>query len=197
MDSVALKDFEFSRDGVNLETVKDGERLDFPDLLFPGAKASGKVKEFRLEDNPGALPLGYVLLLGSSTFPNQVEVGDYLVPLGDLVCFAHIASQLSKEAWNELADDVRDIKLANALDAMRFLNDPSLAVQAALDHEELEKTEEPQADPEKTVEPPAVDADAELEALKLEYTELYAKKPHHMWVAATLKKKIAEHKKGA
>ena len=197
MDAVALKDFEYSPDGVKMAQVEKGKRIDFPDNLFPGMMAEGFVKEFSFEDNPDALPLGFVLLLGSDVFPNILEVGENKLPLGDLVCVAHIASFLSKEDWNALEQEDRDKRLADALAALVYLDDPETgdaadeATAAAEDAPGEQPADDPGAEPKAEPEP-EVDGDEAFKALKVRYTELAKKKPHYKWVASTLIKKIKE-----
>lgn len=44
MLGVALKDFEFSRNGVDIEKAEAQSTVDFPDALVPGLEAEGFIK---------------------------------------------------------------------------------------------------------------------------------------------------------
>ncbi len=84
-------------------------------------------------------------LLGSDTMPDEVQVGEEKMPLGDIVQLAFDKSDLTAEEWNELSNEDRDAQLQAVVDELsgeptagegEFLFDPEIH---QIDHEGTER----------------------------------------------------------
>lgn len=63
---------------------------------------------------------GATVLLGSNKQPDEIEIGNELVPLGDVVYRAYEATGMTVGAWNDLPDEDREARIAATIAAMNI-----------------------------------------------------------------------------
>lgn len=97
-----------------LRSFWEAKRIELADFEAPNV-ATGQVEEVKVEEENDDVP---VTLVGSSELDDEYEIGDEVIPAGDIVVAAFENTELTIAEWNALPDDEREALIAQSLEWM-------------------------------------------------------------------------------